>query len=650
MKLFSTIKSKLITSIILLVLLPGFIFTFYSYSSTTKTFEVNMREALSATKLAYDNAIEGLKTKGMSYAEFFSNDTAIKEAISYAQMTEDNTNLLGILEKYYKTLDLNNIEFTAKDGIVMARGHLPEKFNDNKSEFPFTQKMNEAQEKRWDYEKGKSGITLKFGAPVAVEDEYAGFVGYGYYLDNKFLQSVKDVVGAELFVILKEGEKIVASTKDDISAENIDKGYLAASLNGDEKIELEKGLGDRIYSWLYLPILDAEKNIFGTMCVLKDITREIEARNNNLIFSVSLMAFAGILALIVGFLITRSITKPINHVVDRLKDIAEGEGDLTMRLDTDTQGEIGALATWFNRFVEKLQNTIQKIAAGTETLSSSSTELSAISQQMSTGAEQASEKSTAVASAAEEMSANMSSVAAAAEQASSNANMIATSTEEMTSTINEIAKNSETARAISSEAVSKAKHSVSRVGDLGNAAQEISKVTKTITEISEQTNLLALNATIEAARAGEAGKGFAVVANEIKELARQTAESTDEIRKQIEGIQQSISVAISDIEQVPDVIDRVNEIVSTIATSVEEQSATTQEIANNVAQASKGIQEVTENVNQSSSVSVEIAKDLTEVNQAAGDMANSSSQVNLSAQDLSTLAEQLTDLAGQFKV
>ena len=312
--------------------------------------------------------------------------------------------------------------------------------------------------------------------------------------------------------------------------------------------------------------------------------------------------------------------------------------------------EIGELARGLNGFVSNLQKMIKETQDNADHLTASSETLTSISSQMSAGAEQTSGKSNTVAASAEEMSSNMSSVATAVEQASANTNMIASSAEQMAATINEIAQNSEKARSITGGAVSQAKNSAERVGELGSAAQEISKVTETITEISEQTNLLALNATIEAARAGEAGKGFAVVANEIKELARQTADATGEIKKRIEGIQNSISGTITDIEQVPQVINDVNQIVSTIATAVEEQSVTTKEIAENVAQTSTGIGEVTENVTQSTTVAGEIAKDISEVNQAAGEMANSSAQVNMSAEELSRLSEQLKVMIGRFRV
>ena len=395
--------------------------------------------------------------------------------------------------------------------------------------------------------------------------------------------------------------------------------------------------GDKIGTILQQLQQDAE----GEVTKAKDFTLKL----------CTLLLVIGILSgIFLIFFIVRSITKPINHVVAGLKDIAEGEGDLTMRLEVKTRDEVGELARRFNAFVEKIQGMIKDIAGNAETLGSSSIELSAISKQMSTGAGQTSDKSNNVATRSEEMSSNMNSVASAMEQASTNIDMVATSTEEMTATINEIAQNSEKARAITDEAVSEAKGASDSVDELGSAAQEISKVTETITEISEQTNLLALNATIEAARAGDAGKGFAVVANEIKELARQTAEATQDIKKRIEGMQGSTAGTVTKIQQISKIINDVNDIVSTIATAVEEQSVTTKEIATNVAQASTGIGEVTENVVESSTVAADIAKDISEVNQAADEITNSSSQVNLSAEELNKLAEQLKEMVGRFRV
>ncbi len=349
------------------------------------------------------------------------------------------------------------------------------------------------------------------------------------------------------------------------------------------------------------------------------------------------------------WLTARTILSPINLTSAMIKDIAQGEGDLTQRLSISGD-EIGELSKWFNTFVEKLQDIIGQVKVNITTINSSSEELTTVAGELSTGSEDASNRSTTVAAAAEEMSANMNAVAAASEQASVNINMVASATEEMSATVNEIAGNTAKAKTITEKAVSSTEKASSRVDKLGSAAKEISKVTEVITEISEQTNLLALNATIEAARAGEAGKGFAVVANEIKELAKQTSEATQEIKAKIEDIQSSTDLTVNEIKGISSIINDVNEIVTTIASAVEEQSASTNEITSNVAQAAQGIAEVNENVAQSSSVSGEIAGEIAEVSEIASQLSQNSDSVNNQSSDLSKLAGQLNDLVGQFRV
>ncbi|MBF0258227.1 MAG: methyl-accepting chemotaxis protein [Desulfamplus sp.] len=345
------------------------------------------------------------------------------------------------------------------------------------------------------------------------------------------------------------------------------------------------------------------------------------------------------------------VTKPINTTVAMLKDIAEGEGDLTKRLTVKQKynDEIDELSGWFNIFVEKLQILIGNISSDTEVVDSSACDLSKISASMANGVVVLSERSQAVAAAAEEMSANMGSVAAACEEASTNINVVAAAAEEMTSTISEIAGNSEQARNITAEAVKKSSDAVARVNTLGQAAKDITRVTEVITDISGQTNLLALNATIEAARAGEAGKGFAVVANEIKELAKQTANATLEIKEKINNIQTSTQASVNEIGEISQVIGKVNDIVKNIATAIDEQSSATSEIAENISQASIGIQEVNHNVAQSSSVSEDIAKDIAEVNRYTSEISSSSSKLDSSSNDLSTLSSKLKSMVGKFK-
>ena len=367
----------------------------------------------------------------------------------------------------------------------------------------------------------------------------------------------------------------------------------------------------------------------------------------------SLIIIVAITLVVVGLLVyfaARQITVPIGKAVNGLKDIAQGEGDLTMRLQIDAKDEIGEMSRWFNAFIDQLQGIIKQIKENAVSVAESSSHLASVSGNLFENAENTSQRANNVATASEEMTANLSSIAAAMEQSATNINMVAAAAEEMTSTITAIAENAEKARSVSGEAVGQAKSAANKMTDLGTAADKIGKVTETITEISEQTNLLALNATIEAARAGEAGKGFAVVANEIKELAKQTAEATLDIKTLIDDVQTTTKSTEVEIGQISKIISGVNEIVSSIATAVEEQSATTQEIANNIAQASQGILEVNENVNQSSTVSSEITQDITEVSSSASAISESSRVVQQSAADLKASSDEVNSIVGRFKV
>lgn len=368
---------------------------------------------------------------------------------------------------------------------------------------------------------------------------------------------------------------------------------------------------------------------------------------------ITMLVVAGavfVLTITLCLLIVFGIVGSLKSMVLSFKDIAEGEGDLTKRIQSSGKDEISELAKWFNTFIEHLQQIIVSISRNTSSVNDHSQNLSSIAASLSQNANETSDKSDSVAASAEEMSTNMNSVASAMEQSSTNTSMVASAAEEMTATINEIAKNAEEAHTISEKAVNQATATSERMAELGKAAEAISKVTETITEISEQTNLLALNATIEAARAGEAGKGFAVVANEIKELAKQTAEATLDIKKQIDGVQGTTNITVGDIREITSIINSVNELIETISTSVGEQSAATEEIANNINQAAQGLGEVNENVSQITLVASTITQDISLVNSASTEISESSRNVDTSSVDLQKAAQELQQILAKFKV
>jgi methyl-accepting chemotaxis protein len=327
---------------------------------------------------------------------------------------------------------------------------------------------------------------------------------------------------------------------------------------------------------------------------------------------------------IVGVLITyyvRMMMAPLGGVVEALKDIAQGEGDLTKRVKASSNDEIGEITYWLNAFLEKLQGAIKVIGSNADSLARAASEMAETSDRMENDASQTSAFSNSVAAAAEQVNQNMSSVAGAAE--------------ELSSSIREIAGNAAEASSVASEASQKAASTNVTVTRLGESSDEISQVVSLITSIAEQTNLLALNATIEAARAGDAGKGFAVVAQEVKELAKQTSEATEDITRRIDGIQNDTDSTVKDIGEFAEIIERITTISNTIASAVEEQSATTNEIARTVSEAATG--------------SNEIAQNITNMADLASSTSNGATQAKGNASNITEMAAELNQLVGQFK-
>src|ERR1700730_1620841 len=351
-----------------------------------------------------------------------------------------------------------------------------------------------------------------------------------------------------------------------------------------------------------------------------DIVTAVSRRQRTLggiVFLVVVIGGAGV----ASFIINRHIATPLGQLAERLKDIAEGQGDLTKRLEVNSQDEIGEASKWFNTFMDKLQMVISNVATNTNGVAASSQRMSVVSQTLITNAQGTSTQAGQATSAAQHVNQNLHTVA--------------TVTQEMTTSIRDIARNASEAAKVAMEAVKVAEEANSTVTKLGESSAEISLFIKVITSIAQQTNLLALNATIEAARAGDAGKGFAVVANEVKELAKQTAKATEDISQRIRNIQENTKGAVQAIGTIGTVINKINQIAGTIAAAVEQQDATTNEMSRNVAAAARGSEEITRNISG-----------VAEAAQSASRGVDESQQ---SVKELAQMSTQLRELVGQFK-
>ncbi|RKH42237.1 hypothetical protein D7X12_16345 [Corallococcus sicarius] len=267
-----------------------------------------------------------------------------------------------------------------------------------------------------------------------------------------------------------------------------------------------------------------------------------------------------------------------------------------------------------------LRGIFQEVTQHSQTLAASSQELSSVSQQMVSNAQETAAQATQVSAGAEQVSRNVQSVASGMEEVNAN--------------IREVARNATSAARVASSAVKLADNTSLIVGKLGTSSLEIGKVIKVITSIAQQTNLLALNATIEAARAGEAGRGFAVVANEVKELARETARATEDIGQKIGTIQGDTEEVVNAILEIGVTIGRINELQTSIASSVEEQTATAGEILRNVGEAAKGSQQISDNM----AAVAEAARSTTE---GAGSTQRSAVELAHMAQSLQRLVVQI---------
>jgi len=377
--------------------------------------------------------------------------------------------------------------------------------------------------------------------------------------------------------------------------------------------------------------------------LVKQLTSDISSESSNLqgesdrAGSLVLMGMSlGILVgLIIAFFMSRMITVPINDVVHAFDDLAEGEGDLTRRLNAEGKSEMARLSGGFNRFAEKVHHLVEQVGSEVQNLTAVVDNVSHIVEQTQQGSIQQREQTGQVATAITEMTATVQEVAA-------NANSAAESAQQAD-------QNARTGQSVVSDTIqsiqalaSEIETGANVIHELERDAEAIGSVLDVIRGIAEQTNLLALNAAIEAARAGEQGRGFAVVADEVRTLASRTQESTSEIQDMIDSLQSQARAAVQAINQGQ---DKTRTSVDNASNAGEALNAITESVTT-ITNMNFQIASASE---EQSVVAEEINKNVVNISEVADKNASASEQLAASSNDLARLTEDLRGLVSQFK-
>jgi len=384
---------------------------------------------------------------------------------------------------------------------------------------------------------------------------------------------------------------------------------------------------------------------------VETIRKSLNAANTEMlrsVFGLTLLLLVGL-----GILATQLLRKllaPLQRVHESLHGIAEGNGDLTVRIEVRTHDEIGKIGIGFNTFVSKIQQIVSEVKGNTKTLSSQSITLNSISSEISATVQDLRVRAEIVRHASDSTRDRMHAMASSSEEFSATVNHVAATVEELTASFSLVLERCELEMKTASDANARVEDTVKSIQEMEKASLEIGKVSELISSIAAQTNLLALNATIEAASAGEAGKGFAVVAGEVKDLARQTSTAVTTISKQIETLQGSAKLSANFARGIKELIHHVDELAHEVVTSVQQQAEAVSEFSRKLSEASIAAKDIAAGVAESSVQQGKVAENIEQINQIAAISEQGISKVASSVKALTDMSSRLEGLVGRFQV
>ena len=586
----------------------------------------------------FDSAKSELKAQ----ARMAETLAALVANIPQAQQSFSDNNRQALADMFvpaFKKLKADYLfkqfQFHEPNAHSYLRIHKPEKFGDDLSSFRKTVvATNQERKPIQGIEKGVAGLGIRGVYPVSSPaGEAIGSVEFGLALNDSFFSQYKENfrVDAALYINKDGGMQHFAGTfKDSI----VDADFLKNALNS---VQTADGYLDDVPVAIYADaVLDFSGKALGTMVLALDRTYYVDqiAAAKMQVLIIALIAL--VIGAAIAWIVAKAITGPLCRVVDAMNDVVQGEGDLTMRIESQGNNEIGNLVNGFNQFIEKMQVLIADVKSSIENLNQSAEEVGNIASQTTQGVQEQQTDVTQVASAINEMSVSIQEVASSTSDAAD----VSGQAEAQSNKGNAVVDETVTAIQKLSDSM---QQTTSVIHELSKDSDEIGTVLDVIRGIAEQTNLLALNAAIEAARAGEQGRGFAVVADEVRTLAQRTQESTTEIQNVIERLQTGVKSTVETMESSQESVTAGVEYAKEAGNVLSELNAAISRLGDMNTRISSA-------AGEQSSVSEMINENIHRISRVAEQTAEISNKNLTASNDLKEITGHLHELVGKFKV